>query len=92
MENFTDSVENHNPTLDLGDLIEHIKTIWTSHLLWIVLQKPVKLKYFLCIRHKSWTKYDELDLKVVNPLTFIFYFEDRDELELVLKKSSMEVW
>lgn len=43
--------------------------------------------HYLGFIEEFWTKNGGLDMKVVDKYTYIFYFEEGDELELVLRRA-----
>lgn len=47
----------------------------------------MNVEVLLCVYRKAWTRSGGVDLKAVDWCTFVFYFEEVVELELVLKKS-----
>lgn len=82
-----DRVDSLDLTIDVGDLIEHEQR--SSNLAVaarIVTKKAVNVEGRLGVHRKNWTRAGGLDLKETDKWTFIFNFEDTNELELVLKK------
>lgn len=45
------------------------------------------MKALLRVHQKNWTRSGRLDLMVVNMCTFVSYFEDATEMDVMLKKA-----
>lgn len=52
----------------------------------IFSKRFINVDTLIRIQKKGWTKGGGLDIKKINQNTFVFYFEDANELEVVLKK------
>lgn len=47
----------------------------------------MNLEALIQVHCRNWTKNEGIRIQVVDLCTFAFYFEDQDEMELVLKKT-----
>lgn len=88
MEEFYDIVDNLDLTFDADELIACEQGSSNLDIAApFVTKNAMDVEAFLHIHRKNWTSAGGLDLKKINRWIFVFYFEDGDELELVLKKA-----
>lgn len=52
-------------------------------------EKCIIIKAIMHVHRQSWTKIGGLDIKEMDHITIVFYFENMVELEVVLKKAPL---